>query len=269
MADEFRKKISKKLNMKEVNVINWLHNSQITKNQWVKAEREKIEENNTKEWTFKPIINKRSYEAEAKYSLKLRTNDKFNDLYQKAKRDKVKKKIENNKQDVESIIRKDEWTFMPKESLSKQNSKCSNSSVCDANSNINNQDSHIGSNPEITSSYKPFDTEDIEYVNKKIEEIKTSNNDFELNYENHDYSPDDDQSNSKNSLASPVRINNVLNIQNRITSETPKTEELEEEMRDQVLDYQNPIFNNCKPAETQEFEAQGNIYFINSVIKRL
>lgn len=49
MADEFRKKISKKLNMKEVNVINWLHNSQITKNQWVKAEREKIEENNTKE----------------------------------------------------------------------------------------------------------------------------------------------------------------------------------------------------------------------------
>ena len=27
-------------------------------------------------------------------------------------------------------------------------------------------------------------------------------------------------------------------------SETPKTEELEEEMRDQVLDYQNLIFNN-------------------------
>lgn len=49
MADEFRRKIGKKLNMKEVNVVNWLHNSNITKHQWVKAEREKIEESNSKE----------------------------------------------------------------------------------------------------------------------------------------------------------------------------------------------------------------------------
>lgn len=157
---------------------------------------------------------------------------------------------------------------MPDVVLSKKNSKCSNSSAHEANSNINNHDSHIGSNPEITSSYRPFDTEEIEYVNQKMEEIKSGNNDFDL-YDDQEYSPDD-QSNSKNSVASPIRINNVLNIHNRITSETPKTEELEEEMRDQVLDYQNPIiFNNIKPMENQQFEAQGStcilfgVYFIS------
>ena len=258
MAEEFRKKISNKIDMKEVNVVNWLYNSHITKNQWIKAEREKLEENSIKEWTFKPAINKRVNDTEVKSTLKQRTNDKFNDLYQKAKRDKVKRN-KGLKSELEFEELK-EWTFMPNISPDKPKNKASNNSINDALSSLNPHDSNQGSNPEVTSAYKPFDTNDMDYVNKKIEEIKNSHIDMDHRYENNEYSPDEDYSGSKVSLISPVRINNALSIQNRLTSETPKTEELEEEMRDQVLDYQNPVFNNVKTIETQEYDNQGILF---------
>lgn len=83
-----------------------------------------------------------------------------------------------------------------------------------------------------------------------MEEIKTMQEDAVIEAEGeHISSPEFESSPEPESLKgyrptplSPNTISDILNIKNRVTSETPKTEELEEEMRDQVHDYQNTVY---------------------------
>jgi hypothetical protein len=207
-------KMGKKVDMKNTDILNWLHNSKAVKEKWVKTQKEILAQSKIKECTFKPNINKKSGDK-----------GKFSNLYQKAKRKQFKKSKELTKNEIEYEKQKNECTFEPKINKRKSSEKMSIEVRKDSNQN---------SNPEVTSTLRNIDQIDFDYVNKKIEEFRHLNDDMSAA----------SAVNSENSHNhTPVKIGNVLAVDNKFLSETPKTEELEEEMRDQVLEYQNPIFD--------------------------
>lgn len=244
-----------KMNMKKIDVINWLYSSNLNKDQWVRSEQDKIEEAVDKQCTFKPQINKRG-PNDSKTKVPSKTHDNFYDLYQKAKRDRAQQREIQAAYESQYGVQKTEGSQMPSNPDVLPSSKESVYSMCDNPSDQHRESAHE-SNPEITSNLKQLDAGDLEYVNRKIEEIKTAN-EYVRKFDENEYSSNNDQSNSKFSPMSPTKIGNVISFQNRLTSETPKTEELEEEMRDQVMDYQRPLLNDMyKPVEKFEINIQG------------
>jgi hypothetical protein len=226
IGDDFRRKMSQKWNIKNDNVLNWLTSSNSYKEQWVKKQKEKLAEKSKKEWTFHPSINKSS----SKGKFFLRPNDKFTELYQKARKERRKSKGKT-REEIEFEKQKEEWSFRPK--INKQFLNWSNNkSKIEVRKQSNSE-----SNPEITS--KPMAQQDLDYVSKKIEELKNSQ--F---FESYNDGSESRESESEPSPESPPMIQKMVEMNPRLTSETPKTEELEEELRDQVHDYQNPIFHD-------------------------
>lgn len=227
--------MSEKLNVQKTDVVSWLYNSNSAREQWLKHQQDKLAEDSAKECTFKPKINKRESGGKAKFRIK--QDDVFNELYQKAKRERMKKSTERTTEEIEYEKQKDQCTFHPDLTKNKRHSSSKKSISA-------RKDSQHDSNQDHTTSFKTLDQKDIDYVSRKIEEIKEMHQAREEEKEREvEYSPVSDSfSNSKPSPLSPDRFKNLMNLQNRLASETPKTEELEEEMRDQVLDYQNPVF---------------------------
>ena len=66
MSKEYRKRISQKYKMKTMNIVEWLHNSNIPKEQWIRNENDKIFQNSIRECTFHPNIDRKSRKTNSK-----------------------------------------------------------------------------------------------------------------------------------------------------------------------------------------------------------
>lgn len=88
--------MSQKWNLKNDNVLDWLASSNVYKEQWVKVQKERIEENSRKECTFHPTINKSS----SKQKFFLNPKDRFTELYQKARKERNKSR-EKTREEIE------------------------------------------------------------------------------------------------------------------------------------------------------------------------
>ena len=145
-------------------------------------------------------------------------NDKFNNLYQQAKRDRQKKLIE---QEIQKTLKPDpQCTFKPKINIKKFQKSFKEETKTPEKSN--RKPSKQESIPEITANFQVVE-EDLDDEEEEIQELKI---------EMHKRA---DSQTLSGGDSTPVRIENMLHKKHKLT-ETPKTEELEEEMRDQVLD---------------------------------
>jgi len=247
IGDDFRKKMGHQPSTKNGNVVEWLANSHFHKEQWVKTEKDKQSEIDIKECTFKPAINKR--QPTNKFILK--PEDRFTELYQKARKKKSFLNKGKSKNDIEYEKQKEECTFEPKINKSKKSSP-------DSKAFNYRKESRQESIPEVTANCKALNQNDLEYVSSKIEQIKDHQDAYIMsleqpwdNFEFEQRVPEDsvnseeiiDNDSSKLSSASPEHSLKHEKVNNKLSSETPRTEELEEELRDQVHDYQNPLFD--------------------------
>lgn len=93
------------------------------------------------------------------------------------------------------------------------------------------KDSKPESIPEITKNESL--PQDLHFTEKTIQKIENQfRNNKDMRQSQHS------QRSQKSQNSTPMTFENINNVRNKLT-ETPKTEELEEEMRDQVLDYLN------------------------------
>ena len=168
--------------------------------------------------------------------------DKFTELYQKAR--KEKKQEAKTREEIEFEMQKEECTFEPNIKTRKSSTKKDHATRKNMEAR---KDSAQNSNPEITTNFK-IDQRDIDFVNQKIEELEEQKHDGASDVLNKELELEQSPREPSNQYVSPARFNEAFKLHERVTVETPKTEELEEEMRDQVLDYQNPnIYNTNIP----------------------
>ncbi|CAI2384438.1 unnamed protein product [Moneuplotes crassus] len=148
---------------------------------------------------------------------KINYNDKFKDLYEKAR---LRKRNQKKEVEVKSSQKDSQEIFIPQISEQEESEE--------DNSRENSKRESI---PEVTKTDAIFDKADLQYVNQRIQDIENQRR-------------EESSFDEKDSLSSaPITIENGPNVRNKLI-ETPKTEELEEEMRDQVLDYQSLVYNN-------------------------
>lgn len=144
IAEEFRKKMEKKLNLKHMDVVDWLHLSGHNKEEWLKQQRDLANKQSFKECTFKPNINKKGYK---KPKFQISPNDVFSELYQRAKKQREKRSQGRAIEEIEFEKQKDECTFIPRINKNKLTGSGSKKCVDIRKS------SHQGSNPEVTYTY--------------------------------------------------------------------------------------------------------------------
>lgn len=202
IASSFRKKMSDKLNIEKVDVVNWLHNSHANHENWIKSEKDKIMQHSVKECTFKPSINKTS-KNKFKSKFTVKGHDTFEELYLKAKSKNKTKNIKKTKvfkpQYEQQNLANSDFLLIKNDSDKENQSKYETNELINYTNNrspeqpsemSNHRDSNQGSIPDAASGFKPLDTYEIDYVNRKIEELKGTELDY-LHYEslNHEISP--------------------------------------------------------------------------------